>query len=123
MYAAAALRISETFENCIKFLDGTVLLICCPKGYALQRAVYNGHKRGHGLMFQNLFLPHGIAVHADEPNEGRRHDFRMWKRSDPDEQLSSMLLIGQTQHVAYGNSVYGQQSWFETSHSGSGLTL
>ena len=46
-------------------VDGTVRPICRPG--EMQRAVYNGHKRVHGLKFQSVALPNGLIANLFGP--------------------------------------------------------
>ena len=54
------------------FIDGTLRRICRPSRF--QRAVFNGHKRHHGLKWQNVVAPDGMIIHQWGPAEGRRSD-------------------------------------------------
>ena len=51
VYADAVFAKGAALDNCVGFVDGTVKPICRPG--EVQRAVYNGHKRVHGLKFQS----------------------------------------------------------------------
>ncbi|CAM9978727.1 unnamed protein product, partial [Choristocarpus tenellus] len=47
----------------VEFLDGTLWLICRPVGpmeLDLQREVYDGHHKAHGLGFQSVEFPDGM---------------------------------------------------------------
>ena len=46
-------------------MDGTVRPICRPG--EMQRAVYNGHKRVHGLKFQSVALSNGLIANLFGP--------------------------------------------------------
>ena len=52
--------------------DGTVLRISRPNSN--QQILFNGHKRIHGIKFQHLSLPNGVAGNFSGPYEVRRHD-------------------------------------------------
>ena len=51
--------------------DGTVLRISRPN--SSQEILFNGHKRIHGIKFQQLALPNGVAGNFSGPYEVRRH--------------------------------------------------
>ena len=59
-YADAVFAKGASLDNCFGFVDGTVRPICCPG--EMQRAVYNGHKRVHGLKFQSVAPPNGLIA-------------------------------------------------------------
>ena len=55
----------EMLNNCVRFVDGTVIPICRPN--ICQRMVYNGHKRVHSLKFQSVALLNGLIGHLYGP--------------------------------------------------------
>ena len=57
-------------RSCFGFVDGTVRRIARPKNN--QRQVYNGHKRVHGLKFQNVTLPNGMIGNLVGPYEVKK---------------------------------------------------
>ena len=61
LYADRIMRIRSTLSKCVGFIDGTVLRIVRPSNSIAQRAVYNGRTRTHGLNFQALLAPDGLA--------------------------------------------------------------
>ena len=60
VYADAVFAKGAALDNCFGFVHGTVRPICRPG--EMQRAVYNGHKRVHGLKFQSVALPNGLIA-------------------------------------------------------------
>jgi nuclease HARBI1 len=56
-YAQAVHSKSNGLDNCIGFIDGTVLGIARPGDSDIQRVAYNGHKRKHALKFQVILTP------------------------------------------------------------------
>ena len=60
LYAEAIARKGAPLQNCFGFVDGTVNAICRPG--QMQRILYNGHKRVHGIKFQSVTLPTGIIA-------------------------------------------------------------
>ncbi|XP_028410552.1 uncharacterized protein LOC114533250 [Dendronephthya gigantea] len=75
IYADTVYRKGAALSNCFGFVDGTVRPICRP--IALQRFVYNGHKRTHAIKFQSVTLPNGIIANMFGPVEGKKHDAGM----------------------------------------------
>ena len=59
VYADAVFSKGAALDNCFGFVDGTVGLF---GALEMQRAVYNGHKRVHGLKFQSVALPNGLIA-------------------------------------------------------------
>ena len=64
-YAEAVFNKGAALRNCFGFVDGTVRPISRPDEN--QRAVYNGHKRVHGLKFQSVVIPNGLIAHLYGP--------------------------------------------------------
>ena len=62
-------------DNVWGFIDGTVRP--CSRPRQDQRAIYNGHKKVHGIKFQSVTIPNGLIVNLFGPVEGRRHDSAM----------------------------------------------
>ena len=55
-------------QNCFGFVDGTLCRIARPQNN--QRAVYNGHKRVHGIKFQSVVVPNGVIANLGGHFEG-----------------------------------------------------
>ena len=66
-------------DNCCGFIDGTVRPVCRPG--QMQRVLYNGHKKVHGLKFQSVVMPNGLIANLYGPVEGKRHDSAMLTQS------------------------------------------
>eukprot|EP00171_Calliarthron_tuberculosum_P009482 IDg9482t1 len=112
---------SSGLENCIGFIDGTVIGIARPSGYSSQLVAYNGHKRKHALKYQAVNSPDGMILHAYGPMEGRRHDWTLYVRSGLDEQLPSLLNIEGKRYCLYGDSGYSKRWYMEVPYQGSNL--
>ena len=121
-YASSIYEKYHALKNCVGFIDGTVIGIARPKGYELQRAAYNGHKRKHALKFQALNSPDGLVLHVYGPIEGRRHDWTMYTRSGLDDHLSEILEVDSERYCIYGDSGYNRRWFMEVSYQGSHLT-
>ena len=65
-------RKGTVLENCWKFVDGKVQVICCPG--TNQRVLYNGHKREHSTKYQTAGVSNGLYGHLIGPFEGKKHD-------------------------------------------------
>ena len=86
--------------RCFGFIDASLMRCCRP--IVFQEAVYNGHKRGHGLKFQSVLLPDGLIGHLFGPVEGRRHDTSVLEYSG--------LLNNLQQHFP-GYYLFGDQGY------------
>ena len=71
--------------NVVAFIDGTLRRTTrpapdptrLPPGITMndiQRSQYNGHKRHHGIKYQNISLPNGLIAACYGPMDGRRAD-------------------------------------------------
>ena len=67
----------SALQNCVGFIEGTLIDIARPKANKRQRVVYNGHKRKHALKYQAVNTPDGLILHVCGPIEGRRHDLTL----------------------------------------------
>ena len=79
LYADVVLMEGSPLDNVWGFID--VTLRPCSRPTRDQRAVYNGHKRVHGIKFQSITIPSGIIANLYGPVEGRRHDSAMLRMS------------------------------------------
>ena len=66
IYADAKAAKGVAQDNCFGFVDDTVTPIQCLPG-EMQRAVYNGHKRVHGLKFQSVASLNGLIANLFGP--------------------------------------------------------
>lgn len=112
----------SALENCIGFIDGTVIEIARPDDAALQNICYNGHKRKHALKFQAVTTVDGMFYHMFGPVEGRRHDWTLYARSELDEQLEDVMVVDDVQYCIYGDSGYNERAFLEIPFQGSSLT-
>eukprot|EP00171_Calliarthron_tuberculosum_P013563 IDg13563t1 len=74
----------------------------------MQRAVYSGRKRSHGLKFRVLSLPDGAILHAFGPTEGGK-------------ELEECLLVHGKQFPLYRYSGCTRKAWMGTPHQGENL--
>ena len=61
-------KCGNLLQHCMGFIDATQMRCCRP--IVFQEAVYNGHKRAHGLKFQSIVCPDGMIGHLFGPVEG-----------------------------------------------------
>ena len=73
----------------------------------IQRAVYNGHKRKHGLKFQSVVVPDGMVAQMFGPVEGRRHDITLLKLS----KLEEKMVLFPPDCFLYGDQAYPLRPW------------
>jgi hypothetical protein len=123
-FQAIARKSAGAVTTCFGLIDGTVHFITRPriKGRVrrvrnnnnIQRAVYNGHKRHHGIKFQSIVLPDGIVAQMFGPVEGRRHDATLLKLSKIDQK---MHLLPPRSFV-YGDQAYQVRPWLLSPYRG-----
>lgn len=115
----AVVRVSgvdDGVRRIVGFVDGTFRKTARPSGaHAIQRAVYSGHKRGHGLHFQAVVLPNGIIADVFGPITGRHHDGFSFRRSRVEHKLEMLNALalperGQDQRpfALYGDAAYAE---------------
>lgn len=103
--ATAIKNKNSPLENCWGFIDGTVRPICRPAH--IQRIVYNGHKRVHGLKFQSIMAPNGIIAHFYGPVEGRRHDAGLLRESGVEIDMHRHMTTPNNEvYCVYGDPAY-----------------
>ena len=90
----------ELLVHCFGFIDASLMRCCRP--IIFQEAVYNGHKRGHGLKFQSVLLPDGLIGHLFGPVEGKCHDNSV---------LAYSGLLNRLQEHFPGYYVFGDQGY------------
>jgi nuclease HARBI1 len=73
-----------------------------------QKAAYSGHKRVHGIKFQNTTTPDGYIAHLFGPIAGSRHDSYMLSESQLLPQLQALMPAGGTIYTLYGDPAYPQ---------------
>lgn len=113
---------SGCLQNCVGFIDGTVIGIARPFGNMAQMSAYNGHKRKHALKYQAVNTPDGMVVHLFGPMEGRRHDWTLYVQSDLDSVLPEVLDLPLKRFCIYGDSGYNRRWYIEVPHQGSNLS-
>jgi hypothetical protein len=99
------------FKDVVGFVDGTINGIA--RATKLQKAVYNGHVKYHGLKYQSIVTPDGITVSLYGPYVGRIHDKKMFDKTGVFEKLVATLdyrgVNGQY-YAIYGDSAYQESS-------------
>lgn len=120
--AAAVYQKSGCLQNCVGFIDGTVLGIARPSANTLQIVAYNGHKRKHSLKYQALNTADGMIAHVYGPVEGRRHDWTLYVRSNLEDTLPVLLDVNDKRYCIFGDSGYSRRWFLEVPFQGSNLT-
>jgi nuclease HARBI1 len=73
---------------------------------------YSGHKRCHGLKFQNVTTPNGYLAHLYGPIVGSRHDSYMLSCSELLPQLHALMPQGQgTIYSLFGDPAYPMSAY------------
>lgn len=121
-YSNAINQKCAALENCIGFIDGTVLGIARPGDHAEQHAAYNGHKRKHALKFQTITTPDGLIIHAHGPMAGSRHDWALYVDANTDEQLQNVCRVGEVQYYIHGDSGYNRRCYLDVPFCGANIT-
>ena len=118
--AAIKRKTSTALENCVGFIDGSLLPIARPSGI-LQRATFSGHKRTNGLKWQAVVGPDGIVMHLFGPVEGRRHDMTLFQMSGLETKVLD-LQISNKQYCIAGDSGYVLREFLVTPYTGTQLS-
>lgn len=85
--------------DCIGFIDCTTIFMNRPGGGAADNhSCYSGNKRGHGLNYMYITTDDGIFLYMYGPQESRRHEITLYRRSGIDEDLQQSLLIAGKQY-------------------------
>jgi nuclease HARBI1 len=104
----------------VGFIDGTVRPTCRPidkpKGigrrtHDLQRRVFSGHKRVHGLKYQGIVLPDGIIMDMAGPFPARRNDAYLLSKSEILPRMARAHRRAVINHILYtlfGDAAYVQ---------------
>ena len=110
-YAAAIAEVSP-LHTCIGFLDCVFVRTCRRSGRSsLQRSLYSGHKRAHGIKLQTITTPDGLCFHAYGAEERRRHDTALYRKSNMDQILPGALHFNAQQHCVFADSAYILRPW------------
>lgn len=64
LYAYAVEKKYLVLDNCVRFIDGTVLRIVRLRECDVQNVAYNDHKRKHRFKFQTVTTPDKLILHA-----------------------------------------------------------
>ena len=86
------------------FIDGTLRKMCRPG--ELQKEVYSGHKRCHGLKYQSVSAPCGLIVDMFGAVSGRRHDMYLLRESNILQRLREVNDAINHIYRMYGDPAY-----------------
>lgn len=99
------------FADVVCFVDGTVRPCSRPQGRDdVQREVYSGHKRVHGIKFQAVTLPNGIIADVSGPYSGRRHDSYLMTESRLNDRIAAAQIGQLVQYKVFGDKAYAMLS-------------
>lgn len=98
------------------FIDNTMFATCRPGGGPtsngdrndplIQRSMYNGWKKIHGLKFQTVDLPNGMHYNVYGPVSVRHNDLYTLHHSNINNRIKEAQGDSQLQYVCYGDSAY-----------------
>ena len=71
-----------------------------------QEAIYNGHKKGHGLKYQGIGFPDGLLQGLWGPIQSRRHDSRVLVESGLQDTLENIQAETGTDWLIYADAAY-----------------
>lgn len=77
-YRQVTWKKSGAMENCVGFIDGTVIENEITGNSEKQNMKYNGHKRCNSIKFQAVTTLDGLILHAHRPMEGIRHEWMLY---------------------------------------------
>lgn len=106
-YASAISEVTgpSGVADVVTFLDAKLYFINRPGG-GLQRVLFDGRKKRHGLRWQALVLPGGILALFSGPYEARMNDLRVYSQSRLDLELVPALTKIGRQHLVYTDAGY-----------------
>jgi DDE superfamily endonuclease len=76
--------------------------------------MYNGHKRCHGIKFRTVATPDGLVFHVFGPEEGRRNDSKLCRKSNMIAVLAQSLVVNDRQLCLVADSAYTFRPWLQT---------
>lgn len=94
---------SAAFENCVGFIDSTVVSIARPSTDAMKRDCSNGYKINHALNYQYITTPDGMILNMNAPVVGRGHDWFLYIQSGLDGIFSDALFLDGSKYFIYGD--------------------
>jgi DDE superfamily endonuclease len=96
-------------NNIWDFIDRTLKQTCQPTQY--QNATYSGHKRCHGIKFQNVTTPDGNIAHLYGPIAGSHRNSYMLSCSSLLLQLHELMLAGEGIYSLFGDPAYPMSAY------------
>ena len=95
-----------------------------PDGHGdIQRDVYDGHHRDHGLSYQAVRAPDGMVIDAHGLESGRRHDVHLLRKSNLNTRLAAVQNPeDEVQHKVYGDAAYPVLSHVRRGFRGANLS-
>lgn len=87
------------------------------------QAVFNGHKRMHGIKTQGVTLANGMQPYPFVMVEGRRHDGHMLLLSGLVAIIRAICVQLGVIYCLYGDAAYPLSPWLQTGYGGAALNL
>lgn len=104
-------------DTCVGYMDCTKQKVSRPGGHNRnQRALYTGHKRTWCLKWQTVSTPDGLIFHIWGPEDGRRHDSTLYRKSDIDSILEHGLLINGVRCCIFADAAYILRAWLQVAY-------
>ena len=122
---ARCVRVKTTMGlgSIVGFVDGTFRPNCTPGGHDdIQRELFSGHKRRHGLKYQGTMLPNGIIADLYGPYSGRRNDAFLVTNSELNNRLAAAQAGRPVQYKIYGDAAYSITSHISRGYGGVNVT-
>lgn len=107
---------------CVGCVDGPHIKTALPPS-GLQRAVYTGYKRTHGIKFQAITSPDGLLFPLYGPSEARLHDMTLFARSRAETFLQETLMVSETRYYLLGDWAYVLRPFMLVPFRGRSLSL
>lgn len=126
LYEQAVSLQDVPIRGCWAFIDGTVNKCARPVGeWEDQRALFNGHKRAHGLNYQGLATPDGLLVSFCGPYAGPTHDQLMLAESALLDNLEALQYphTNTFEYYVFGDKGYENVGNVLSSFRGNTLTM
>ena len=93
--------------RCIGFVDGTFRTCARPGGHNdIQRQLYSGYYKLHGLKFQTVVSPNGLIIDLFGPVLGRRGDGYMLRASNLLHRMAQLCARANQPYYIYGDPAY-----------------
>jgi hypothetical protein len=128
-FAAACAARRSAYVTLMSMIDGTLSAMCRPRGgYSpampdgIQRSVFSGHKKRHGLKYQGVVIPNGLFGDFFGPVLGRRSDSFLLAVSGFLNRMRRLQQSTGVRYIAYGDAAYAPSPYIQRAFKGANLT-